>query len=96
MQKDVQRWLKQADHDLEMAQKNEFPPRIHSFKRLTELLNLPQEILGEIIAVEKYYTALRYPDISERMPYENCDKEDAKMGIKKVKFIKEFVEGKLK
>lgn len=124
MREEVQRWLKQADHDLEMAkknyqiegydiclilcqqaiekflkalyiyQRNEFPPRIHSFKKLIELLALPQDLLGEIINIERYYSVLRYPDVSEAIPYENCTKEDAEIGIQKTNKVKVLIEKK--
>jgi len=125
VKEEVQSWIKQADHDLKMAEgnlqmegydvclvlcqqaiekylkalyiqeKNEFPPRTHSFKRLVDLLGLSQEFLESIIEVEKYYSILRYPDITDKMPYENCIKEDAQMGLEKAKEVKLTIIGKL-
>ncbi|PIS28591.1 hypothetical protein COT42_07520 [Candidatus Saganbacteria bacterium CG08_land_8_20_14_0_20_45_16] len=80
---------------MHIFQKSEFPPRTHSFKFLVEQLNLPQKFLAEIIDLEKYYMSLRYPDISDMMPYENCSKEDAEMGIARVEMVQATIKRKI-
>src|SRR3989339_93782 len=43
--------------------------------------------------VENYYQVLRYPDISDVMPYENCSPEDAREGLSKAEIIKKLITG---
>lgn len=75
--------------------KSEEPPRIHSIRKLMELTDIPTEMLEEVVDLDSYYLALRYPDVSELMPYENCSKDDAELAIKKTEQILKLVKSKI-
>jgi len=75
--------------------KSEEPPRIHSIRKLMALTDIPAEMLEEVADLDSYYLALRYPDVSELMPYENCSKEDAELAIKKTEQILNLVKSKI-
>lgn len=57
------------------------PPRVHSIEKLMELVELSGELDEFAVELDDYYLALRYPDVTEKMPYEMCDREDAKRGL---------------
>ena len=113
MNKTVDRWVKQALHDLENDKKNleievydvclvlcqqavekmlkalyikktgnESPPRIHSLRKLVEETNMSDKALNLVGELDSYYLALRYPDVTDKMPYEYCEQADAKRGVK--------------
>ncbi len=113
MDKTVDRWVKQALHDLENDKKNleievydvclvlcqqavekmlkalyikktgnESPPRIHSLRKLVEETNMSDKALNLVGELDSYYLALRYPDVTDKMPYEYCEQADAKRGVK--------------
>ena len=93
----IDRWMRQADHDLENAKKNldieaydEEPPRTHSLRKLIELTDMPDEALKLVAKLDSYYLVLRYPDVGDVVPYENVDKEDAEDGIDKAEQIVEL------
>lgn len=117
----INRWVRQAEHDLENAKKNldieaydvslilcqqavekmlkalyiqerqEEPPRTHSLRKLIELTDMPDEALKLVVQLDSYYMVLRYPDVSDVVPYENVDKEDAEDGINKAEEILELI-----
>lgn len=60
-----------------------------------ELTNSPAEMLDVVADLDSYYLALRYPDVSELMPYENCSKEDADLALKKTEQILKLVKSKI-
>ncbi|MBU0600639.1 HEPN domain-containing protein [bacterium] len=122
----IDRWIKQALHDLENAKKNmeigiydvclilcqqavekmlkalyikktgnESPPRIHSLRKLVEETNMSDKALTLVGELDSYYLALRYPDVTDRMPYEYCDQADANQGIKRAKEVIGLVETEL-
>ncbi len=61
---------------------NESPPRIHSLRKLVEETNMSDKALNLVGKLDSYYLALRYPDITDKMPYEYCEQADAQQGIK--------------
>lgn len=73
----------------------EFPPKIHSLKKLMDIVGMQNELSNFIIDLDDYYIALRYPDIAEEMPYELCNKNDASEGIEKAEEIIKIVKEKL-
>ena len=121
----IERWVRQADRDLENAKKNldieaydvclilceqavektlkalyikernEEPPRTHSLRKLIDLTNMPDEALKLVTELESYYMVLRYPDVSDVVPYENVDHEDAEDGINKAEEIMELTREEL-
>ena len=121
----IERWVRQADRDLENAKKNldieaydvclilceqavektlkalyikernEEPPRTHSLRKLIDLTNMPDEALKLVTELDSYYMVLRYPDVSDVVPYENVDHEDAEDGINKAEEIMELTREEL-
>lgn len=121
----IERWVRQADRDLENAKKNldieaydvclilceqavekmlkalyikernEEPPRTHSLRKLIDLTNMPDESLKLVTELDSYYMVLRYPDVSNVVPYENVDYEDAEDGINKAEEIIELTREEL-
>lgn len=121
----IDRWVRQADRDLENAKKNleieaydvclilceqaaekmlkalyikernEEPPRTLSLRKLIDLTNMPDEALRLVAELDSYYLVLRYPDVSEVVPYENVDYEDAEDGINKAEEIMELTREEL-
>jgi HEPN domain-containing protein len=97
------KWLAQAMHDLEMAEKNvgiggydiaaflahqavEKPlkallaargravPKMHFVDELAEQLGLPPEVRTHIDGLTADYMLSRYPDVTDRVPYEQYDR----------------------
>lgn len=58
------------------------PPKVHSLEKLTELLGLEEELNELIIELDDFYFTLRYPDITDKVPYELCNEKDAISGFK--------------
>ena len=75
--------------------KSEEPPRIHSIRKLMELTDIPVEMLEVVADLDGYYLALRYPDVSELMPYENCTREDAELAFEKTGQILKLIKTKI-
>ncbi len=71
------------------------PPRTHSLEKLLELVEISNELDELIVELDDYYFALRYPDISDKMPYELCDREDARSGLEKARKILQIIERKI-
>lgn len=71
------------------------PPQVHSLEKLTELLNMEEELNELIVELDDYYFTLRYPDITDKVPYELCDKEDALLGLKKAEKIIELIKARI-
>jgi len=57
------------------------PPKVHSIEKLMELVQLPEDLNEFAVELDDYYLALRYPDVTEKMPYEMCERKDAKRGL---------------
>jgi len=57
------------------------PPKVHSIEKLMELIELSEEFNEFAVELDDYYMALRYPDVTEKMPYEMCERKDAKKGL---------------
>lgn len=112
------KWLKQALHDLEMAEKNiaiggydvtaflahqsiekllkaifiirgRKVPRTHHIDDLARELKLRKELIDSILELTVDYTFSRYPDVAERVPYEEYNEEIA---VEKVKIAKGIFE----
>jgi HEPN domain-containing protein len=76
---------------LYIQERQEEPPRTHSLRKLIELTDMPDEALKLVVQLDSYYMVLRYPDVSDVVPYENVDKEDAEDGINKAEEILELI-----
>jgi HEPN domain-containing protein len=112
------KWLRQALHDLEMAEKNiaidgydvaaflahqsiekllkaifvikgRKVPKTHYIDELARELKLRKELIDSIAELTIDYTFSRYPDVAERVPYEEYTEKIAK---EKVKIAKEIFE----
>lgn len=57
------------------------PPKVHSIEKLMELVELSEELNEFAVELDDYYLTLRYPDVTEKMPYEMCERKDAKRGL---------------
>ena len=57
------------------------PPKVHSIEKLIELVELSEALREFAVELDDYYLALRYPDVTEKMPYELCERKDAKRGL---------------
>jgi HEPN domain-containing protein len=76
---------------LYIAQRKEEPPRIHSLRRLVELTGLPTEVLARVAELDSLYIVLRYPDVSEELPFESCDRDDAESGLEKAQAVLDLI-----
>jgi len=105
-EKTALKWLKQAVHDLEMAEKNiaiggydiaaflahqsiekllkailalkgEKVPKTHYIDDLARELTIEKQLIDDISELTVDYTFSRYPDVAERVPYEEYTEEIA-------------------
>lgn len=105
------KWLKQALHDLEMAEKNiaiggydvtaflahqsvekllkaifiirgRRVPKTHHIDDLARDLKLQKEIIDSVLELTVDYTFSRYPDVAERVPYEEYDQQIAQEKVR--------------
>ncbi len=74
---------------------NESPPRIHSLRKLVEETNMSDKALKLVGKLDSYYLALRYPDVTDKMPYEYCDQADAKQGVEKAEEVIGLIKGEI-
>lgn len=71
------------------------PPRVHSLERIIGLLDLDDEFRDLTLDLEDYYFTMRYPDVTERLPFELCDRADALDGLKRSKKILDRIKKQL-
>jgi len=110
------KWLRQALHDLDMAERNiaiggydvaaflahqsvekllkaifiirgKKVPRSHYIDELARELELGKEIIDYTLELTIDYTFSRYPDVAERVPYEEYNEEIAKEKVSVAKAI---------
>lgn len=62
-------------------------PKIHYIDELGQKLSISDEILDEIIDLTTDYMFARYPDMAEKVPYEQYDEKIAKNKVEKAKKI---------
>ena len=62
-------------------------PKIHYIDELGKRLHLKKEILDDVIDLTIDYTFSRYPDVTEKIPYEINDENTAKAKVEKAKRI---------
>lgn len=60
------------------------------------MLSLPEELIDKVIELSANYTFARYPDVSEKIPYEEYDEEIAKERIEIAYEMFETLKGKHK
>lgn len=114
------KWLKQAQHDLKMAEKNieiegydvaaflahqsvekllkaifvvrgRKIPKTHYIDELAKELKLKNEIIDSLSELTVDYTFSRYPDVSEKVPYEEYNEEIANEKVEIAKSIFSFL-----
>ena len=112
------KWLKQALHDLKMAEENisiegydvsaflahqsvekllkaifiirgRRSPKSHYIDELSRELKLSKELIDAAADLSVDYTFARYPDVSDRVPYEEYSEDIAR---EKVQLAKKFFE----
>lgn len=69
-------------------------PKTHHIDELGKRLNIPKGIQDDIIDLTVDYTFSRYPDVAERVPYEEYTKTIAKEKVIKAKNIFKYLEDK--
>lgn len=124
MNKEIgKKWLKQALHDLEIAEKNidiegydvaaflahqsvekllksifgfqgKKIPKIHYIDELGQKLGISDDILEDIFDLTSDYMFSRYPDMSDKVPYEQYNENIAKGKVEKAKRIFKALEDK--
>jgi len=72
------------------------PPRVHSIEKLMELVELSGELNEFAVELDDYYLTLRYPDVTEKMPYEICERKDAKRGLEIAERVIKVITKRLK
>jgi len=70
--------------------------KTHSVSRMAKLLSVPLEILGKIELLEPVYQESRYPDMTEEIPAERFEEEDAKEFFEYAKEVLEWIRKNLK
>ncbi len=71
------------------------PPRVHSLERIIGLLDLGEKFRDLALDLEDYYFTMRYPDITEHLPFDLCDQADAMDGLKRTKTILSLIKCRL-
>jgi HEPN domain-containing protein len=77
-----QQSVEKALKALYVAEWKKPPPRVHSLEKLIRAMNLGESFRELTVDLEDYYFTMRYPDVSERMSFELCDRDDAIQGLK--------------
>ncbi len=62
-------------------------PKTHYIDELASELNFGADIIDEILDLTVDYTFARYPDVSQRIPYEEYNEEIAKDKVERAKKI---------
>ena len=121
MNEDVARkWLKQARHDLELAEKiieikgydiasflahqavekllkslliaaGREVPRTHFIDELAHRLGVAEEVEFHINGLTAEYTLARYPDVSDKVPYEQYSEAIAREKVRAAKKVFEML-----
>jgi len=60
---------------------NDAPPRIHYIDKLASLVNAPHDILDATYELSEDYMLSRYPDVSDKLPFELYDENMAKIKL---------------
>jgi HEPN domain-containing protein len=70
-------------------------PRTHYIDELAKILELPEDVVQDVLDLTGDYMFSRYPDIGDKVPYEEYDEEIALEKVTKAKGIflklKDFV-----
>ena len=66
-------------------------PKIHYIDELANQLNLPDEVINDVFDLTADYTFARYPDVAERVPYEEYDVNIAQSKVENAKRVFEVL-----
>ena len=81
-----------TEHGKDNSKKN---PRTHYIDELAKILELPEDVVQDVLDLTGDYMFSRYPDIGDKVPYEEYDEEIAMEKVTKAKGIflklKDFV-----
>jgi HEPN domain-containing protein len=74
----------------------ETPLHIHSLIKLGKLAKIPKKYESILKDISPEYYLTRYPDVSEDVPYELYDKNDAQTKLKNAKEILKWINAQIK
>ena len=66
-------------------------PKSHYLDELSKMLPLPEELQEKVLNLVPDYTLSRYPDVSEKVPYEQYDYAIAREKVEVASEVVEFV-----
>ncbi|MFQ6107210.1 MAG: HEPN domain-containing protein [Thermoplasmata archaeon] len=69
-------------------------PRIHYIDELAHQLTVTEEVMSQVHALTADYTLTRYPDVSEKVPCEQYDRETAKEKVESAKKVFDLLRGR--
>ena len=94
------KWFKQAQHDLEMAEKNieidGYDVASFLAHQAGGVLGLADEAMENIAELSGDYMISRYPDVTGRVPYEEYDRNIAEEKVNAAKKIFEQLKDRYK
>ncbi len=126
MRIEVERLIRQAERDLENADKNigieafevsaflccqavekylkalwmhvesEGPPRTHSLTELGDALGAPKELRPRLVYLNTDYTAARYPDAANGVPFEVYDRPTAEAKVEAAEEIFQWLRERIR
>jgi HEPN domain-containing protein len=70
-----------------LAMEGKSIPKIHYLDELANQLNLSENIMNDIFELVSDYMFSRYPDVSDKVPFELYDEDTAKSKVKYAKNI---------
>lgn len=79
-----------------ISNKRETPLHIHSLIKLGKIIKIPREYEKILKEISPEYYLTRYPDVSEDVPYELYDEEDAKKKLNNTRKILKWINTQIK
>ncbi|HLC81015.1 MAG TPA: HEPN domain-containing protein [Candidatus Nanoarchaeia archaeon] len=68
----------------------------HSLSRLAKELNTPLALLAKLAILEPVYQETRYPDVSEKIPAEEFEEEDASKFLEIAEEVMQWIRKRIK
>ena len=68
----------------------------HNVSRIAKMLNLPNQLLIKISALEPIYQETRYPDVASKLPAEEFEEKDAVEFLNSAQEVVEWITKKIK
>ena len=66
-------------------------PRTHYVDELARTLQLPESIIDNVLDLAPDYTLARYPDVADRVPYAEYNKDLAAEKVEKARSVFDFL-----